>query len=149
MIRFLKYGSLEEANHMVAGGLVGAALPIPFVSGLVGQAITFTTPAGSHTFTQVSGEPSGMISYGAIKSQLEANITNLRVKLIGGKIAFSHATAGQVVVIANADQASKAVLGFDNATTISGQFLDEPGGSAPKALDFNVDSGAVYVMVEV
>ena len=149
MIKVLKFSSLAEANFMMNGGIVGTHLPPPFIPGVVGNTLTFTTPSGNKTFTQVAAEPAGMISFGSFKSQLEAAVTNLQVRLVDGKVAFSHATPGSAVVISNANEPIKSVLGFDNATSISGQFLNGPGGAAPKAHDMNVEDGKIYMMVEV
>jgi hypothetical protein len=146
-IRIVHYASLIEANHMMNGGIIGGdfqgLLPI------VGLALTFTTPSGSKTFTQPSGVTAGAMRFADFKTQIEAAIANLKTTLIDGKVAFYHATPGQAVVMANNDEPIKAQLGFKNSTSISGQFLNGTGGTAPKVIDFTIESGKAYVLMEV
>jgi hypothetical protein len=146
-IKINHYSSLQEANHMMAGGIIGSKFDGPL--SLVGLALTFTTPAGTKTFTQPSGITAGLMRFKDFKTQLEAAIANLVVSQVDGNVAFSHATPGTAVVMANADEPAKAQLGFKNTTSISGQFLNGPSGSAPKAVDMTVENGKAYVMVEV
>lgn len=146
--KILKFTTVEECNHMITGGLIGGKF-VKGVGGLVGKALTFTTPAGTCTFTQPTDAPPGFMLFGDVKTQLEAAIVNLKVSLVDDKIAFKHATPGTAVVIGNADEPAKAVLGFKNATTLSGTAYAGASGTAPKIVDFTVESSCVYLIAEV
>jgi hypothetical protein len=148
--KILKFNSLDEYNHVIAGGIIGGKFDKQ-IGGLVGQTLTFTTPSGSKTFTAASAgtADSGFLRFGDVKTQLEAAINNLKVSLIDGNIAFKHATAGTAVVMANNTEPAKALLGFKDATTISGTAYAGASGTAPKVIDFTVEFGKIYVITEV
>ena len=148
-IKIEKYGSLEEVNHMLLGGIVGGQLPNSgLISGLVGETITFTSPAGSHTFTQPSDAAAGLMRFKDIKSQLEGAIANLVVLLIDGKIGFKHGTAGSVASFGTDAQPAKPLLGFKSGVAVSGRFVNAPGGSAPALVNMAV-SDFIYVSLVV
>lgn len=146
--KFVRFTDEAEANHILGGGIVGGKFN-GRLAGLVGNTLTFTTPAGSVTFTQDSGAPVGFMRFEAFKTQVETAITNLKVLLINDNVAFKHATAGTAVVMGNNDEPAKNPLGFKNATTISGTAYNGPGGAAPKVVDFTVESNRIFVMLEV
>lgn len=147
-LKILKFRTIEEAEHMLGGGLIGVKNPSHF-SGLVGQTITFTAPAGSKTFTEVAGQPPDMLTFPQVKAQLET-IANLKVLLVNGHVAFKHA-GGLAVTLAAVDQPARAILGLNNPSggaAISGQFVNPPGGSAPYVVSMCPDNHTIYVMIE-
>lgn len=148
-LRIERLSGTDEFNILVNGGLVGQELPSGGrVPGLVGLAITFTTPAGSHTF--VAGTQVGHLSLQEIKTQLEAAVTNLQVRILGKKIAFMHATAGQAVVLAATSQDAKVILGFAKAQATTGRVLNPPGGSAPRIISSHPQpDGHIDIFIEV
>jgi hypothetical protein len=150
-LQILRFRTMEEANYVLRGGIIGGQLPqfrraIGYLN-LVGNTITFTTPAGSHEFTQVATEVVGTISFAAVKTQLEANITNLLVDAVDGKIGFRHATLGTNVNIASADEPTRIELGFANEDAHVGQFINADGVTAPFLVSFSADQEGISVTI--
>ena len=149
MIIIEKFGTINEANHKIRGGIVGGSGTERPYEGLVGKTITFSTPSGTKTFTQPTGTQPGQMLFSHVKAQLEAAIATIEVLTVDGKIAFRHKTAGQVVALAALDEPARAIFGLANNQAISGQFLNGPGGAAPKYIDMVTENGAVYIATEV
>lgn len=144
-----KYGTLEAANLSMRGGIAtGIKTTDPFV-GLVGQTITFATPAGACTFTQPTGRVSGQMHFVEVKAQLEAAVANLVVSSVDNKITFSHATPGSIVSLGVLNEPARAALGLGNGEAITGRFLNPPDGVAPRFVTFVTEVLCVYVAVEV
>ena len=150
MMKIEKYGTLEEANLKIQGGITGGVpTSQPFV-GLVGQTITFATPAGACTFTQPTGKVVGQLTFQDVKAQLEAAVANLQVSAVDNKISFTHKTNGQAVSLAALNESARAVLGLGNGEAIAGRCLNGPGSaSLPRFVEFVTESLFVYVAVEV
>jgi hypothetical protein len=151
MMKIEKYGTLEEANLKIQGGITGGVLTSqPFV-GLVGETITFATPAGSCTFTQPSGV-AGVLTFKDVKSQLEAAITNLLVSSVDNKLCFEHALDGSYVSLAAATpvEPARAVLGLGQGEAITGRCLNGPSSTdLPRFVEFVTESLFIYVAVEL
>lgn len=148
-IKIREFRSIVAANFFLSGGVVGG-VPVPShtkyrFQDLVGKTLTFTSPAGSKTFTQPAGLFPGELTFQDVKSQLEGAIANLRVLLVEGQLAFQHATAGTVVSLASANEPARPILGFPNNVGISGVALADPGGSAPKFISLTVKDGAFFI----
>lgn len=146
-LKVLKFRNIEEANHMLGGGIMGGELPAAGVPNLVGTTITFSAPAGTKTFTQPSGNYQGLMLFKDIKTQLEAAIANLQVRLINGKICFRHAS-GTVVTMAAVNETGRAPLGLPNNEAVAGVVYAGPGGSSPKVDQFFVQGDTVYCLTE-
>lgn len=149
MMKIEKYGTLEEANLKIQGGITGGVPTSTPFAGLVGEEITFSSPAGTHTFTQPTEQPVGLMSFKDVKTQLEAAITNLKVLTIDNKLCFKHATAGSAVSLAALDEPARRILGLGNNEAITGRVLNGPSGSTPRFVEFVTENLAVYVAIEV
>lgn len=149
MIKIEKYGTLEEANLKMQGGISTGVPTSSLFPDLVGNTITFSSPAGSCTFTQPAGQLPGLMSFADVKTQLETAIANLKVLTVSNKLCFRHATAGQVVSLAALDEPARLALGLVNLEAITGSCLNGPGGATPKFLEFVTENLFVYVAVEV
>lgn len=144
-----KYPNYETANLAIQGGLCGGVrTDQPFV-GLVGEIVTFATPAGACTFTQPTGRVVGQMHFVDVKAQLEAAVANLRVFSIDNKLAFKHKTPGSAVTLAALSEPARRVLGLDDNTAIAGRCLNGPSGAVPKFNSFVTENLFVYVAVEV
>lgn len=150
MMKIEKYGTLGEANLRMQGGITGGVKTSDPFTGLVGQTITFATPAGSCTFTQPAGQPVGLMSYVDVKAQLEDAITNLRVTSTDNKLCFNHAVAEQLVSLAALDEPARARLGLGNGEAITGRCLHGPSSTdLPRFVGFVTEHSFVYVAIEV
>lgn len=145
-LKVLKFRNIEEANHMLNGGIMGGEIAANGVPELVGKTITFTAPAGAKTFTQPAGTYQGMLRFNDIKAQLET-IANLKVSLINGKIAFRHAS-NTAVTLAAVDEGARVPLGLANNKAIAGVAYAGPGGSSPKVDQFYVQDDTIYCLTE-
>ena len=150
MIEILKFATVEEANFVIRGGLVGGASANETFEGLVGLTITFSSPSFSHTFTQPTGTNPGQLRFSDVKSQLEtASSSALVVGIFNKKIAFS--MTGAAVALPQADEVARLVLGIANThgagDAISGMFLNPPDGAEPRYLEFVSEYGAIYVSI--
>jgi hypothetical protein len=150
MMKIEKYGTLEEANLKMQGGLTGGVRTSEPFAGLVGNTVTFATPAGSCTFTQPAGQPMGLMHYVDVKSQLEAAISNLLVNSTDNKLCFEHKTDGQAVSLAALDEPARAKLGLGNGEAIAGRCLNGPSSTdLPRFVEFVTEQLFVYVAIEV
>lgn len=142
-----KFEKLEEANFWCAGGIIGGANPSGEISGLVGQTITFSSPAGSCTFTEAaSGNASqGRLRFADIKLQMEAAIANLVVLAVGKKIGFKHATPGTACTMAAVSQGGRVPLGLPNNAAVTGVVIAKTGGADPALANLVTENGAIYI----
>lgn len=147
-LKIKKFRNIDEANHLLNGGVIGADLKSGGIDDLVGKVITFTAPAGTKTFTQGTKYP-GRLTFDEIKTQLEAAITNLRVVMIDRKIAFRHATAATAVTLAAAGgDTARPLLGVPLGA-VAGVVYAGPAGSAPKVSSMQPGAGdTVFVLTE-
>ena len=150
MMKIEKYGTLDEANLKIQGGITGGVpTSQPFV-GLVGNTITFAAPAGACTFTQPTSAVVGQMAFKDVKAQLEAAVANLVVSSINDKLCFKHATAGSAVSLAALDEPARVALGLVNDEAIAGRCLGGPSAAAPpRFIGFVADSPFVYIAIEV
>ena len=146
-LKILKFRNIEEANHMLGGGILGGEVSAAGVADLVGKTITFTAPAGTKTFTQPSGTYQGLLTFKDIKAQLEAAITNLVVLQINNKIAFKHAS-GTAVTMGATTETGRAPLGLPNGKAVTGVVYAGPGGASPKVDQIYVQNDTVYCLTE-
>lgn len=149
MIVIYKYATVSEANFKMRGGVVGG-LPVntPF-EGLVGLTLTFSSPAGSCTFTQPTGRHLGQMLFADVKAQLEAAIADLEVLTgVGNMLAFQNKTDAPVSLAA-LDEPARLILGLPFNEAVTGQYLNPPDGAAPRYLEFVSEYGAIYVSAEV
>lgn len=147
-MRIEKYGTLEEANLKMRGGITGGVPTNRPFENLVGETLTFVTPSGSHTFTQPAGLLPGQLTFADIKSQLEGAISGLEVLSLSNKLAFS-ASGGVPVSLAAAAEPARPILGLPYNEAISGRVLNPPDGVAPRFVEFVTENLFVYVAVEV
>ena len=149
MITIQKYGTVIEANFKVRGGIVGGVKTSSPFTGLIGETVTFSNPAGACTFVAGAGV-SGQLRFAEVKAQLEAAIANLQVDTTdNAMISFLHKTDGQEVSLAAAPEVARGILGLPYNEAISGLYLNPPDGVKPRYLEFVTEYGAVYVSAEV
>lgn len=146
-LKIKKFRNLDEANHLLNGGIIGGELKNGGVDDLVGKAITFTSPAGTKTFTSSTTQYTGRLSFADIKTQLEAAIANLRVVMIDRRIAFRHAS-GTAVTLGAVNEGARALLGLPNNVAISGTTYNGPGGTNPKVSLMQPQGDTVFVLTE-
>ncbi len=146
-LKILKFRNIEEANHVLSGGVMGGEIAAAGVADLVGKTITFTAPAGTKTFTQPAGNYQGLLLFKDIKSQLEGAVANLVVVLINGKIGFRHAS-GTAVTMAAVTETGRAPLGLPNNKAVTGVVYAGPGGAPPKVDQFYAQGDTIYCLVE-
>lgn len=145
-LKIRKFRNIETANLLLNGAIEGGAIGAG-VDQIVGKAITFTSPAGTKTFTQ-GGQYQGRLTFAEIKSQLEAAVANLRVLQLDGKIIFKHATAGTAVTLGAVNEAARVILGLPNNEAISGTVYAPSGGAAPRVLQLQPQGDTIYVLTE-
>jgi hypothetical protein len=152
MMKIEKYGTLEEANLKMQGGITGGvSTTSPFLN-LVGETVTFATPAGACTFTQPSDAVVGQLRFKDVKAQLEAAVADLIVVSVDNKLCFKHETDGSFVSLATASpvEPGRAVLGLGQGEAIAGRYLNGPSSTdLPRFVEFVTESLFVYVAVEV
>lgn len=125
MIKIYKLNEIGEVQTFLNGGIIGSDVSRGVV-GLVGQAITFTSPSFSHTFV-TAGRNNDMLLLADIKSQLEtASASALLVFSHAGRIAFIEATPTSGVALAATNQEAKALLGFDRNSASVGKVYGSP-----------------------
>lgn len=148
-LRFLKFNTLFEANFVIRGGLIGGIVDRG-VAGLIGTTLTFTTPAGAHTFVAsiTPGVTAGTLPFKEIKSQLEAAIANLVVEIVDSKIGFRHTVLGTNVALAAAASAAKSLLGFKADAAATGKYLNGPTGPIPRAVEMSTSDQAITILIE-
>lgn len=146
MIVIEKYGSLDEANHLLNGSILGGEVKSEYI-GLVGATITFTSPADSCTFTQPAGRVEGVLLFKDVKEQLETAIPNIRVESINGKLGIRHTTGGTEITLASANEPARAILGFPNQKAIAGRAVD--GTSVKLVGPVQIYDGMVHATLEI
>ena len=147
-LKVLKFRNIEEANHVLGGGLMGGECPAGGIAELVGKTITFTAPAGNKTFTQPSGNYQGLLLFKDIKTQLEAAVAGLKVFLINGKLAFRNGTGGTAVTLGAVNETGRTPLGLPNNEAVAGVAYAGPAGSSPKVDQFYVQGDTIYALTE-
>jgi hypothetical protein len=158
-LKILKFRTMEEANYVLRGGLLGGVIPrvstgdgvMLGYSGLIGAIITFTSPNDNHTFTQVAGEFPGTISFASVKSQLEAGVTGLAVDIVKGQIGFRHTSLGTNVSLGAVDQPARAILGLANVVTTgyahTSQFINADGATDPFHVATSASQHGIFVVI--
>lgn len=147
-LKIKKFRNVDEANHMLNGGLIGGDMKTGGIDDLVGKTITFTSPVGTKTFTASTTQHTGRLSFADIKAQLEGAMATLRVVLIAGRIAFRHATPGTVVSLGAVNESGRVPLGLPNNEAISGVVYAGPAGAAPKVSLMQPAGDTVFVLTE-
>jgi hypothetical protein len=132
MTRIFKFDDLTDLQNFLNGGITGCDVS-KGVGGLVGQTLTFTSPADSVTFVGPT-LPGGserdptVLLFGDIKEQIEAAVPSLVVASNKGRIVLLEATPANGVALSDNDEAAKALLGF-GAEKAVGTFY-QPGTGA-------------------
>lgn len=116
-----RFKDLNEAMLFLNGAVIGKAIPLNGIQGLVGRKIKFTLPAAvEHTFVTGGGTDPYTLSLDDIKTQLEAAVAGLKVRTFEGKLVLQESTpSGGVVIIAATSAEARALLGLDPANTIT------------------------------
>jgi len=144
-LKFRKFRNIETANLLLNGALEGGNIG-PAVDDIVGTTITFTSPAGTKTFTQ-GAQFQGRLTFAEIKTQLEAAIATLVVLQLDGKIIFKQ-TSGAAVTLAAVNETGRAKLGLPNNEALSGKVYAPSSGAAPRVMQFESQGDTLYVLTE-
>ena len=112
--------SVLEINLLLRGGIRGGAilknanLMFGFY-GLVGETVTFQSPAMDITFVP-GADPNGFLSFLEIKKQIEAGCPDVEVSLFDGRLMLKGKDAPLAISIGSeVAQPARAILGFDGA----------------------------------
>jgi hypothetical protein len=129
--RIYKFSDINEAQAFLNGAIIGRDISKGGVRGLVGQVLTFSSPAFAVTFTAVSPAPINRDPYTLlildIKQQIEAANGSILVQQLGGRIVFIERVPTSGVALAGNDEPAKAALGFDGNSPTVGK-LFRPAG---------------------
>ena len=118
-LRVYKFTNIGDLEWFLRGGVAGGQLKMvpdtgPGLHGLIGETLTFTTPAGSVTFTGT--DPGGFLTFGQIKSQIEAAVAGITVSMVDNRIRIVETTPTNGIDIGSAGaEPARAILGFDGA----------------------------------
>ena len=125
-----KFGTLEEVNTFLRGGLKGGAQLNPTVFGLHGKTLVFNAPSGTITFADATGAG---LTLDAIAAQIKAGLATLAVRFDNRHIVLEYATPGTAV---NLDMTGTAngIFGFDAAADTVGKVFAPYTGTAPRLL---------------
>jgi hypothetical protein len=123
--RIFKFQDIFEVQAFLNGAIVGGNVG-GGVAGLVGQTLTFTSPAFAITFKPVSPAPLTRDPYTLlfqdIKQQIEAGSTQILVQQVGGRILFIEKAPASGVALSPNNEPAKALLGFDQTGPVIGKF---------------------------
>jgi hypothetical protein len=142
MIRVRKFGTIDELELFLQGGIISTRKIPDRYSGVVGKTLIFTQPtSATATFTTVNNQvdPSSL-SFQEVKAQLEAAITGLTVKQRGGALVLIQTTptVGGGVTITGGTGRSE--LGLGENSTEAGKVYDTPNGSAAPTVPYVVNA---------
>jgi hypothetical protein len=133
MLKVQEFGSLEEVNHFLQGGIiVGRDLRKSaggiFVHGLT---LAFTSPvAETVTFDAGAGATIQVpLTLAQVLEQIADQTTGVVARLIQGRLALIEATPTSGVAVTGAGTAN-AELGIGNAA-VAGTLFAAPGDAAP------------------
>lgn len=142
VLKVYKIREIDEVALFLEGGVLGAAFNQnregpPGIYGLVGLTLTFANPVGSVTFTQ-GADPSGLLTFGEIHTQVQAAVATVKVKQLSGRLAFIEATPGTGISVAASPAA--ALLGFDGAASTTGKVYASPFSATPPVAPYLVQA---------
>lgn len=157
-LRIKKFQNIAEANFVLQGGLIVGQLPATRAGrgnvgylGLIGESLTFTSPADDHTFTQPAGGTAGILTFQDVVTQLEAGVVGLLVEKVGDRMGFRHSTPGTLITLAAADEPARAILGLANPPTSgaahASQFVNADGLTDPFFVGMSADQSAIIVII--
>jgi len=120
--KIYKFSDMIEAQYFLNGGIIGVDVS-QGIYGLVGQALTFSSPAVfTVNFVAAVPNPAGRDPYKLllvdIKAQIEAANPDISVQSIGGRIVLIEKLPSLGVAFDGTVQFSKTVLGLDNGVTV-------------------------------
>lgn len=116
-LRIRKFRSIDEFEWFLRGGVIGAVLPLntssgPGLFGLVGQTVTFTSPAGAVTFV-AGADPSGFLTILEIKTQIETAIAGIQVSFTNNRMTVVEILPANGIDIGSAAaEPARGILGF-------------------------------------
>lgn len=146
MFKVYQFDGIQETEHFLNGGILGGPIPMEGVRGLVGKTITFTSPDDDCTFTDGSGDDPKLLQFADIKSQMETQISGLRVLLLAGmNIGFVLATPSAATALGVTAEDARALLGLARSGAISGKLVLPSGDSGTPRLDHVGPGNLLYV----
>jgi len=150
MLKILQFDTLQAVEHGINGGVIGGAIvvgPDGKILGLDGKTLIFTTPAGTVTFSDKSGQghtPAEVIA------EIKAVHATLQPKFIKRQLWIIETTPTSGIVITGAGTANP-IFGFGNVT-VTGIVYNPPDGAAPRVISDNAHGKATadgyYIIVE-
>lgn len=143
-----KFRDIVEMELVLRGGIIGAEGVAQGIVGLVGETLTFTTPAGAVTFAD-AGRANGALLLTDIKTQVEDDLgdSNIRVLTVGGRIAFVHPSGTSAIVLGSNDEKAKALLGFKKNAAVTGKVYGTAIDTPPAFVTFNSTTDNTYVVI--
>lgn len=153
-----KFGTLEEVNTFLRGGIKGGAQlslqpagPVGAqtlaVLGLHGKTLVFNAPAGTVTFADATGAG---LTLDAIAAQIKAALATLAVRFDNRHLVLEYATPGTAVNL-DLTGTANAAFGFDTAADTVGKVFAPYTGAAPRLISlqpWGQMDGAVAVTEE-
>jgi hypothetical protein len=148
MLVIRKLQGIDRVQMFLQGAIFGGTNITRGVNGLVGQTLTFGTPAGSCTFA-AGADPNGVLRPLEIITQIMAVVAlaTLSVRLLDGKIVFIEKVPALGVALGGAVQPAKAILGFELDSTLAGTFYNPPGGGSPELVTMYSDPSGAHIIV--
>jgi len=150
MLKILQFSALQEAEHVINGGIIGGRELVVIegkVYGLDGKTLIFTTPAGTVTFSDKVGAGHTLAE---VIAEIKAVHAGLQPKFVKKSLWVIETTPTNGVVITGAGTANP-VFGF-GAVTVTGTVYDVPGGTPPRLISDNFHGKATvdgyYILVE-
>lgn len=152
MIKVYKFRDINEAEHFLNGGIIGGDVlnsQQPGVSGLAGNTLTFSAPAGHVDF--VAGANGDYLLFSEIKAQIETALgdTNIRVVAFGTRIGFIHPTAASAIALDSTDEIAKAILGFAKNKAAAGKKYGAVAGTPPALIEAYAPNDGSHVIFTV
>lgn len=164
-IKFFSTVNMQEANVVLAGGLIGTALiernpeapaadttaRVAGVTNLQGKKIRFLAPTAiTVTFSKAGGNSNTFFSLNDIATQLRAGVSGLAVEVIDGRLALKAAVAVSIdgSSLTTDEQQGHTLLGFP--VVAAGVLYGRPDApSTPRWLNVQVGtSGELIHTVE-
>lgn len=136
MFKIYQWDGLAEVEHFLNGGITGGTIPMEGVRGLVGLTITFTSPSAACTFAQGSGTDPDTLQFGDIKSQMETQISGLKVVLLTNRrIGFILSTPTSAAALGAAAEDARVKFGISRSGAVSGKVVGPSSDAGTPRLD--------------
>ena len=138
MLKILQLGALQEAEHIINGGIIGGRDVVVIegrIHGLHGKTLDFAIPSGTVTF---SDAPGAGLTYAQIAAAIKAVHAGLVPKFVKKYLWIIEAAPTNGVELDDTGTANP-VFGFPTSVAGStvGTVYDVPGGTPPRLISNN------------